>query len=89
MGEQISSQHSLSGIEPDEMSPFYEKRLAKFPADPETDVVAENCASRGRSDDPAIVQRLVPAYTAAGTRMVSPGIGMPPLSSITITKIAP
>jgi hypothetical protein len=35
--------------------------LAKFPADPETDVVAENCASRGRSDDPADVQRMLGA----------------------------
>jgi len=43
------------------MSPFYENRLAKFPADPETDVVAENCTSRGRSNDPADVQGVLGA----------------------------
>jgi hypothetical protein len=43
------------------MSPFFEKALAKLSADPEADVVAENCAPRGRGDDPADVQGVLGA----------------------------
>src|ERR1700675_4877142 len=31
-GEQEPAQHSLSGIEPNEMTPFFEQRLPQFPA---------------------------------------------------------
>jgi hypothetical protein len=72
------------------MTPFVQQRLAEFSTDPEADIIADDCTSRGCGDDEAdaSVWR-VPAYTAALTRIVSPGAGMPALSIITIRKIAP
>jgi len=36
-------------VKPDQMPPFHHDVGAEFPAHPETEVIAYNCASRGRA----------------------------------------
>jgi hypothetical protein len=66
-GEQIPTEQLLSRVEPDEIAPFFQQWLAKFPADPEANVVSENGSPRGSCYDPADIQRVLCSRKCGGT----------------------
>jgi hypothetical protein len=64
---------------------LHEEAPAEFAADPKAEIVSQNCA---------VITRVIsivcwaPAYMAAAISAVSPGRGMPALSSNTIVNTA-
>jgi hypothetical protein len=84
-GEQISTQHSFSRIEADEMAPPLQQRFTKLSARPEANIVPDNRSARGSSYDPTNVQRVLCASEYGGADQDR---GMPALSSMTTKKTA-
>src|SRR5260370_27272106 len=61
------SQFPLQCVEPDQISPARKQRRTKFPADPETDVVAKDRSARGRRNNVPYVQRMFVAGKCSST----------------------
>src|SRR5260370_41191653 len=61
------SQFPLQCVEPDQISPSRKQRRTKFPADPETDVVAKDRSARGRRNNVPYVQRMFVAGKCCST----------------------
>jgi hypothetical protein len=59
--EEEPAQHSLSGVEPNEMTPLFQQRFTKSSTNPEPDIVANDRACRGSGDDEADIERVAGA----------------------------